>query len=85
MIALHLINESPNCTIDCCILEEIWNGRKSSYGHLRVLSYEAYVHVPKELWILIQRNAFSWAMVLVVRWDTIYEMLTLTRSLGAMM
>ena len=49
MTAMHLISRSPNCAIDCGISKEIWNGRKPSYGHMRVFGCEAYVHVPKEL------------------------------------
>lgn len=49
MTVVHLINGSPNRAINCGILEEIWNGRMPSYGHLRVFGYETYVHVPKEL------------------------------------
>lgn len=43
MIAVHLINRSPNHAIDCGILEEIRNGRKPLYDHLRVFGCEAYV------------------------------------------
>ena len=44
---IHLINRSPNSTLDGGVPEDAWTGKKPSYDHLRVFGYEAYVHVPR--------------------------------------
>ena len=46
--AIHLINRSPNKTLDYKVSEEVWSGKPPSYKHLRVFGCEAYCHVPKE-------------------------------------
>ena len=46
--AIDLINLSPSRPLNGEILEEVWFGKKASYGHLRVFRYKAFVHIPKD-------------------------------------
>ena len=48
VMAVHLINRSPNSTLDGGVPEEAWTGKKPSYDHLHVFGCESYVHVPRE-------------------------------------
>ena len=48
VMVVHLINRSPNSTLDGGFLEEAWTRKKPSYDHLCVFGCEAYVHVPRE-------------------------------------
>jgi len=46
--AVDLINLSPSRPINGEIPDEVWYGKKASYGHLRVFGCRAFVHVPKD-------------------------------------
>lgn len=46
--AVDLINLSPSRPLNGEIPDEIWYGKKASYGHLRVFGCRAFVHVPKD-------------------------------------
>ena len=45
--AINLINLSPSRPLNGEIPEEVWSGKKASYGHLRVFGCKAFVHIPK--------------------------------------
>ena len=47
-IAIDLINLSPSRPLNGNILEEVWFGKKASYGHLRVFRCKAFVHILKD-------------------------------------
>ena len=47
-IAIDLINLSPSRPLNGEIPEEVWSGKKASYGHLRVFGCRAFVHIPKD-------------------------------------
>ena len=55
-IAVHVINRSPNKSLDGGIPKEAWTGKKPSYSHLHIFGCEAYAHVPKELSIRVERQ-----------------------------
>jgi len=46
--AVGLINFSPSRPLNGEIPNEVWYGKKASYGHLRVFGCRAFVHVPKD-------------------------------------
>ena len=41
----YLVNRSPNTSIECKTLEEVWSGKPANYSNLRVFGCSAYVHV----------------------------------------
>jgi len=45
---VDLINLSPSSPLNGEIPEEVWSGKKASYGHLRVFGCKAFVHIPKD-------------------------------------
>ena len=47
-IAIDLINLSPSRPLNGNILEEVWFGKKASYGHLRVFGCKAFVYISKD-------------------------------------
>ena len=49
MIAVYLINRTPNASLQFKVPEELWLGHPVSYQRLRTFGCEAYAHVPKEL------------------------------------
>ena len=44
----YLVSRSPSSTLEDKTPQEVWNGKKPSLSHLRVLECDAYVHVSKE-------------------------------------
>jgi len=46
--AIDLINLSPSRPLNGEIPDEVWYGKKASYGHLRTFGCRAFVHVPKD-------------------------------------
>ena len=48
LTAADLINLSPSRPLNGKIPEEVWSGKKASYGHLRVFGCRAFVHIPKD-------------------------------------
>ena len=46
--AVDLINLSPSRPLNGEIPEEVWSGKKASYGLLRVFGCRAFVHIPKD-------------------------------------
>lgn len=46
--AVDLINLSPSRPLNGEIPDEVWYGKKASYGQLRVFGCRAFVHVPKD-------------------------------------
>ncbi|MCO5561308.1 hypothetical protein L7F22_014929 [Adiantum nelumboides] len=49
MIAVHIINQSPNTPLNFKIPQEMWTGKKPNYDRLRVFGCEAFSHIPKDL------------------------------------
>lgn len=45
---VHVINLPPTVSLDGNVHDSVWFGRDVSYDHLRVFSYKAFVHVPKD-------------------------------------
>ena len=45
----HVINLSPDTTIDLKVAQELWTSKTPHYPHLRVFGCKAYVHIPKTL------------------------------------
>lgn len=43
-----LINLSPSIPLNGEILDEVWYGKKASYGQLRVFGCRAFFHIPKD-------------------------------------
>ena len=41
----YLINRSPNKSIDCNILEDVWLGSPIDYSNLKIFGCPAYSHV----------------------------------------
>jgi hypothetical protein len=56
-IACYLVNRSPSSTLDDKNPHEVWTGKKPSLTHLKVFGCEAYVHVPKENKIKLDKKA----------------------------
>jgi hypothetical protein len=55
--ACYLVNKSPSSTLDEKTPQEVWTGKKPSLTHLKVFGCDAYVHVPKENMIKIDKKA----------------------------
>ena len=73
--AVHLINRSPNKAIDEKVPKLMWLGKQPSYKHLRVLVAKHIAIFLKILgisWRPSQRSVYFLAMVILVRWDTVY-------------
>jgi hypothetical protein len=47
-IACYMFNRSPSSVLDDKTSHEVWSGKKPSLQHLRAFGCDAYVHVPKE-------------------------------------
>ena len=43
--AFCLINRSPNATLNFKVREELWNGFKPNYDHLRIFGSTAFVPI----------------------------------------
>jgi len=47
---VDIINLSPSVSLNDAIPKEIWPRKKVSYNHLKVVSCQAFVHIPKVEW-----------------------------------
>jgi hypothetical protein len=54
--ACYLVNRSPSSVLLEKTPQEVWIGKKPSLTHLKVFGCEAYVHVPKENKIKLDKN-----------------------------
>ena len=45
---VHLINRSPNKTLESKVPEEVWSRKPPLYKHLRVFGFKAFCHILKE-------------------------------------
>ena len=52
----YLVNRSPSSTLDDKTPQELWTGKKPSLTHLKVFVCDAYVHVPKENMIKLDKK-----------------------------
>jgi hypothetical protein len=52
----YLVNQSPSSTLDEKTSHKVWNGKKPSLTHLTVFGRDAYVHVPKENMIKLDKK-----------------------------
>mgnify|MGYP000016949543 FL=1 len=48
LTAIHIINMSPSRPLGYKIPQEIWSGKTSNYGKIRIFRCEAYALVPKD-------------------------------------
>ena len=48
LMAIHIINLSPSRPLGYKIPQELWSGKTSDFGKLRIFGCEAYVLVPKD-------------------------------------
>ena len=48
MTVVYVINKSPSTPLDEDIPQRVWIGKDTSYQHLRVSGYRAYVHIAKD-------------------------------------
>jgi hypothetical protein len=46
--ACYLVNKSPSSGLGDKTPQDLWTGKEPSLTHLKLFSYDAYVHVPKE-------------------------------------
>jgi hypothetical protein len=56
-IVCYLVNRSPSSTLDDKTPHEVWTRKKPSFTHLGVFGCDAYVHVPKENMIKLDKMA----------------------------
>jgi hypothetical protein len=47
-IACYLVNKSASSSVDDKTPQEVWSGKEPSLTHIKIFGCDAYVHVPKE-------------------------------------
>ena len=55
--ACYLVSRSLSLALEDKNPQEVWTGKKPSLSHLRLFGCDAYVHVPKEKRIKVDRKS----------------------------